>query len=124
MCENVGDSMRIGIMVREGPYQTESVDTAIQFVEAALKKGHDVKGIFLFMDGVYNSNKHVNPSGERNVVAMLSAVGEKVPVTACAACAQFRGMKKDSFTENVRLGGLGELVNLVKTCDRVVTFGG
>ncbi|MBU7013704.1 MAG: DsrE family protein [Theionarchaea archaeon] len=116
--------MNIGVMVLEGPYQTESVDTAIHFVEAALEKGHTVKGIFLFMDGVYNSNKRVNPSGERNVVAMLNAVGEKVPVTACAACAQFRAVKKDTVADNVRLGGLGELVSLVQTCDKIVTFGG
>ncbi|MBU6996133.1 MAG: DsrE family protein [Theionarchaea archaeon] len=116
--------MRIGVILLTGPYQTESADTAIHFVEAALKKGHTVKGVFLFMDGVYNSNRNVNPPGERNVVAILNAVGEKVPVTVCAACARFRGMKKDNLTENVRLGGLGELVNLVQSCDRIITFGG
>ena len=116
--------MKIGIMVVTGPYQVEASDTALKFVEAALKKGHSVEGIFLFMDGVYNINKNVNPSGERNIVEKLSELGEKVPITACSACGQFRGMKKDFLTAHVRLGGLGDLVKLMQECDRFITFGG
>jgi tRNA 2-thiouridine synthesizing protein D len=116
--------MKIGIMLVTGPYHHEASDTVVKFVEAALKKGHEVEGIFLFMDGVYNMNKYVKPSGERNVIEMLDNLGEKVPITACAACGQFRGMKKEFSAKNMELGGLGELVKLVQTCDRFVTFGG
>jgi len=116
--------MKIGIMLLTGPYQHESSDTMMKFAEAALQKGHTIEGIFLFMDGVYNMNKNANPSGERNLIEMLDEIGETVPVTACAACAQFRGMKKEFSAKNVRLGGLGDLVRLLQNCDRFITFGG
>lgn len=116
--------MKVGIMVVTGPYQVEASDTALKFAEAALKKGHSIEGVFLFMDGVYNINRNVNPSGERNIIEKLSKLGEKVPITACAACGQFRGMKKDFCAENMRMGGLGDLVKLIQKCDRFITFGG
>ena len=124
MRENVGDSMRIGIMLLTGPYQRESSDTIVHTVRAFLRKGHIVEGIFLFMDGVYNMNKHVNPSGERNIVELINRLGEKVPITACTACAQFRGMKKEFSTAHINLGGLGDLVRLMQKCDRFLVFGG
>ncbi|MBU7048366.1 MAG: DsrE family protein [Theionarchaea archaeon] len=124
MRESVGDSMRIGIMLLTGPYQCESSDTVVHVVEAFLRKDHIVEGIFLFMDGVYNMNKHVNPSGERNIVELMDRLGEKVPITACSACAQFRGMKKEFSSTNINLGGLGDLVRLMQKCDRFLVFGG
>ena len=116
--------MKIGIVLLTGPYQHEASDTVIHFVRAAIEKGHCVEGIFLFMDGVYNINRNVTPSGERNVIEMLNTLGEKVPITACAACGQFRGMKRENLAQTMQIGGLGDLVNLVQNCDRIVTFGG
>ncbi|MBU7030959.1 MAG: DsrE family protein [Theionarchaea archaeon] len=116
--------MKIGIVLVSGPYHHEAVDTVIHFTEAALQKGHTIEGIFLFMDGVYNINKYVKPTGERNVIEMLDSLGERVPITACAACGQFRGMKKEFSTKTMRLGGLGNLVTLAQTCDRVIMLGG
>jgi tRNA 2-thiouridine synthesizing protein D len=124
VCYIVGGYMKIGIMLVTGPYHREGTDTVIHFVRAALKKGHDIRGIFLFMDGVYNMNKNVKPTGERNVVKMLDEIGEKVPITVCAACGHFRGMKKEFSAQNMALGGLGELVQLTKECDRFLMFGG
>lgn len=122
MCEGV--NMKIGVMLLTGPYQYEASDSMVQFVEAAVKKGHEVVGIFLFMDGVYTMNKNVKPTGERNIVEMIDRLGEKIPVTACSACAQFRGMKKEFSSRNVKVGGLGDLMKIVRECDRFITFGG
>ena len=53
--------MKMGVMVLEGPYQHQAVDSAINFVKAALKRGHEIVGIFLYTDGVNNINKYINP---------------------------------------------------------------
>jgi sulfur relay protein TusD/DsrE len=116
--------MKIGIVLLSGPYHHEAVDTVIHFTEAALQKGHTIGGIFLFMDGVYNINKYVKPTGERNVIEMLDSLGKKIPITACAACGQFRGMKREFSMHHMKVGGLGTLVNLAQTCDRVIMLGG
>jgi DNA-binding transcriptional ArsR family regulator len=44
--------MKFGVMVLEGPYQHQAADSAYYFVRAALARGHQIVGIFLFADGV------------------------------------------------------------------------
>ncbi|NLF02679.1 MAG: sulfurtransferase TusD, partial [Anaerolineales bacterium] len=47
--------MKIGILVLEGPYQHEAADSAYHFAQAALARGHEISGIFLYTDGVNNA---------------------------------------------------------------------
>ena len=49
--------MKIGILVKEGPYNHQASDSAYKFAEAAIKKGHIVDAIFFYNDGVNNSTK-------------------------------------------------------------------
>jgi sulfur relay (sulfurtransferase) complex TusBCD TusD component (DsrE family) len=55
---------------------------------------------------------------------MLDSLREKVPIITCAACGQFRGMKREFSRKHMKLGGLGNLVSLAQTCDRVIMLGG
>ena len=116
--------MKIGVLVLEGPYQHEAPDTAYHFVKAALARGHEITGVFLYTDGVNNANRNVNPPGERNLAEMyaeLASLG--VEVVPCSACARFRGLGRDMLIEGVKLAGLGALVELLRQSDRFVTFG-
>ena len=116
--------MKIGVMVLEGPYQHQAVDSAHHFVEAALARGHDIVGIFLYTDGVNNANKYIKPPGERNISTRLDELGERgIEIVACTACAKFRGMRPGLNVEHVRLSGLGELAGFLREADRFVTFG-
>ena len=116
--------MRIGVMVLEGPYQHQAVDSAFRFVEAALARGHEITGIFLYTDGVNTANRFVKPAGERNLAQMYDELGEGgVEIVACSACAKFRGMRPDLAVDNVRLAGLGTLAEMIQNSDRFVTFG-
>ena len=47
-------SMKIGILLKEGPYNHQAADTAYQFAVAARKRGHEVSSVFLYNDGVIN----------------------------------------------------------------------
>ena len=116
--------MKIGVMVLEGPYQHQAVDSAYHFVQAARARGHEIVGLFLYTDGVNNANKYISPPGERNISQRLEALGvEGVPIVACTACSKFRGMRPDLKVEHIRLSGLGSLAEYLQAADRFVTFG-
>ena len=116
--------MKIGIMVLEGPYQHQAADSAYHFIQAALTRGHEIVGIFLYTDAVNNANKFIKPPGERNIAQRFDELGEQgIPVVACTACAKFRGNRPNLKTDHVQLSGLGALTQYLKQADRFVTFG-
>jgi len=116
--------MKMGVMVLEGPYQHQAVDSAINFIKAALKRGHEIVGVFLYTDGVNNINKYINPPGERNISKELSELGKNgIDIVACTACSKFRGLRPDLKVENVRQSGLGSLADYLRSADRFVSFG-
>jgi len=116
--------MKMAIMILEGPYQHQAVDSAYHFVKAAQARGHEIVGLFLYTDGVNNANKFIQPPGERNISQRLDDLGaEGLPIVACTACSKFRGMRPEIKVENVRLSGLGQLANFLQEADRMITFG-
>ena len=116
--------MKIGVMVLEGPYQHQAADSAYNFCQAALARGHEIVGIFLYTDGVNNANKFIKPPGERNIAARFDDLGKQgIEIIACTACSKFRGLRPNLKVENVRLSGLGSLAQYLQTADRFVTFG-
>ena len=116
--------MKIGVMVLEGPYQHQAADSAYKFVQAALARGHEIIGIFLYTDGVNNANQFIKPPGERNISQRFNELGEQgIEIVACTACAKFRGLRPNLKVEHVRLSGLGSLSEYLREADRFVTFG-
>ena len=116
--------MKIGVMVLEGPYQHQAADSAYKFVQAALARGHEIVGIFLYTDGVNNANQFIKPPGERNIAQRFNELGEQgIEIVACTACAKFRGMRPNLKVEHVQLSGLGSLSEYLRKADRYVTFG-
>jgi tRNA 2-thiouridine synthesizing protein D len=116
--------MKIGVMILEGPYQHQAADSAYNFIRAALARGHEIIGVFLYTDGVNNINQFIKPPGERNIAQRFNELGEGgIDVVACTACAKFRGMRPNLAVEHVRLSGLGSLSEYLRTADRFVTFG-
>jgi len=116
--------MKIGVMVLEGPYQHQAADSAYYFAKAALARGHEIIGIFLYTDAVNNINQFISPPGERNIAKRFDELGAAgIDVVACTACAKFRGLRPNLKVENTRLSGLGSLADFLKQADRFVTFG-
>ena len=116
--------MRLGVLLLDSPYQTQDVDSCIHFVEAALRKGHEVVGVFLLMDGLYALNSKIMAPGDRNLAEEMEALASRVRVVGCGTCARFRGVVKADLIKGASLGGLGDLVEIVEASDRFVTFGG
>jgi tRNA 2-thiouridine synthesizing protein D len=116
--------MKLGILLTEGPFQTQHHETAAEIARAALQKEHEVE-IFLFLDGVYNALKtHDMPYLERQPKDRFKevlALGGKI--IACGVCVSARGLEggKD-FIEGVKVAGLPQLSEQIDWADRLVSL--
>jgi tRNA 2-thiouridine synthesizing protein D len=129
--------MKFGILVTEGPYNHQASDSALQFVRAALEKGHEIMRVFFYNDGVNNGTRYTTPpQDDRNIVDSWSEIAEKhgVDLVICVAAAQRRGIVDEgeqqrngkdgnNIAPGFRISGLGQFVEAGIECDRVVTFG-
>ncbi len=118
--------MKFGIMINEGPYTHQASDTAYQFVQAAIKKGHEIYRVFFYHDGVNNATRLTEPpQDDRNVVALWSKLAEEhgIDLVVCVAAALRRGINDDNLASGFRISGLGQLVEAGIQADRLVVFG-
>jgi tRNA 2-thiouridine synthesizing protein D len=118
--------MKFAILINEGPYQHQATDSAYLFCKAALEKGHEIRRVFFYHDGVNNSSSLTEPpQDDRNIVARWSKLAEehKLDLVVCVAAALRRGIKDDNLAPGFRISGLGQLVEAGIEADRLVTFG-
>lgn len=119
------EAMKIGILLKEGPYNHQAADTAYHFVTAAMKKGHQVLAVFMYNDGVLNVSKHADPpQDDRDLFKQWSELGKQgVEILVCIAASKRRGIDEDVLMENCTITGLGVLTDIALEADRLVTFG-
>ncbi len=129
--------MKYTVMINEGPYQHQSSDTALQFVRAALEKGHEIFRVFFYHDGVNNGTRlSVPPADDRLLQKEWSELGIKhgLDLVICIAAAQRRGLMDeseakrqgldaDNIIEGFRISGLGQLIEGGIQSDRTIVFG-
>ena len=122
--------MKIGVQIKDGPYNHQAADTAYHFIQAARKRGHEVFAVFFYHDGVYNITKFSEPpNDDRHIAKRWSELGkEGVTIYACIAAAKRRGITnsqagEDLIMEHTEITGLGQLTDMAITADRLVTFG-
>ncbi|MDH4262236.1 MAG: sulfurtransferase complex subunit TusD [Spirochaetia bacterium] len=117
--------MKFGILVLDGPYNHEAGDSAYNFIAAAMNKGHEISGVFFYNDGVLNATKLMDPpTDDRNIVKRWSELGAKgVDIVVCIAAGKRRGIVDSNLAPNIRISGLGQLVDMTLNADRMITFG-
>ena len=129
--------MKLGILINEGPYQHQASDTALQYVKAAIEKGHEIYRVFFYNDGVNNATRFASPpQDDRNISKELSALAKThdIDLVVCVAAAQRRWIldkgeaernvkDSDNIEEGFRISGLGQLVEAGIQADRLITFG-
>jgi tRNA 2-thiouridine synthesizing protein D len=114
--------LKLGILINEGPYQHQASDTALQYVKAAIEKGHEIYRVFFYNDGVNNATRLATPPQD------------DIDLVVCVAAAQRRGIldkgeaerngkDSDNIEEGFRISGLGQLVEAGIQSDRLITFG-
>ena len=117
--------MILSILIQEGPYTHEASDSAYHFVQAALAKGHAIRGIFFYDDGVYNATKLMTPpTDDRHISKRWSELGATgIDMIVCVAAAKRRGITDEVLMPNIHISGLGQLASMIEESDRLVTFG-
>jgi tRNA 2-thiouridine synthesizing protein D len=115
---------KIGILLTEGPWQTENYEIFARLAEAALDKGHEVEA-FWYLDGVYNAIKHQKfPEDVPLPVERMQKVIEKGgKIIACGICVNGRGLEGGKeFTEGVKVGGLPDMADMVSDSDTFIAL--
>jgi len=117
---------KIGMLLTEGPWQTENYKVFTKIADAALDKGHEVQAFF-YLDGIYNPIKHQKFPGttEENLpVSGIKKVVEKgAKIICCGICVNGRGLEGGKeFIEGVKVGGLPDFADIMGECDTLVTL--
>ena len=118
--------MKFAVSINEGPYQHQASDSAYLFCKAALAKGHEIRRVFFYNEGVNNASSLTEPpQDDRNIVARWSKLAEehKLDLVVCVAAALRRGIRDENLAAGFRISGLGQLVEAGIEADRLVTFG-
>ncbi|GAB4315148.1 MAG: hypothetical protein Kow0069_16850 [Promethearchaeota archaeon] len=118
--------MKFTLVLCTEPYKHQALDTLLNLAEAILKKGHEIRGIFLFGSGVYALRRDVNAGKDvRNLAERLERFSRdnSVPVVGCSTWVALSGIKPDEFLEGASEEGLGELSTWAAESDRLVVFG-
>jgi len=118
---------KLAVLVTTSPYNNLSV-TALDYIEAALKSGVKLVGVFFYQDGVMHANKNNQiASDEFQAIQHWQRLKQsyKLPLHLCITAAEKRGMSDENL-DNIHsiftVSGLGELVELSSMADRVVQF--
>lgn len=116
----------MGILLTEGPWQTQNWKIAEEIALAALEKGHKVK-IFYYLDGVYNAIKHQRFPGTKEENLPISGVKRIVEkggeIVACGICVNARGLENGKdYIDGVRVGGLPDFADIMGEADRLITL--
>ncbi|CAM3970453.1 sulfurtransferase complex subunit TusD [Vreelandella rituensis] len=128
--------MRYALLVMGAPYSHQAAHSALRFAQAIIRKGHHLDTVFFYHDGVHNASILMSPPQDelhmRNAWAELhEAHGTRLEV--CIAAALRRGLldaseaKRHAKTAHsveapFELTGLGQLLELQRQSDRLVTF--
>ncbi|WP_286267309.1 sulfurtransferase complex subunit TusD [Thalassotalea atypica] len=114
-------------VVVTSPAHANRTATAVAFVRELLQSPHELIGVFFYQDGVTNANLLTSiPADEYQAPAQWRALNKehKLNLHLCITAAEKRGMTDDAAQNNICgdfiISGLGELVELTNSCDRVI----
>lgn len=126
--------MQFAILITSPPLHRGS-DTAFQFVQTALNKGHLIKRIFFYRDGVYHGSRLLyleNPT----LMTRWQTLAEKhaLELILCSASAARRGIMgssqanyfdkdTDNLADAFQIASLTLWFEAVNTAKRVMVFG-
>ena len=127
--------MKISVVI-QGPPQSQSCATALEYTKAIIESENEVYRVFFHQDGVLAGNS-VNeaPNDEPRIGELWSelAAKHKLEMIVCSTSAARRGIldkaqakqrgAKSNLLPNFVLGGLGLLMEAIFESDKTITFG-
>lgn len=129
--------MIFSVHVLAPPYRHQSNQAALNFCQAVLRQGHQLKRVFFSGDGVLTASRlGVPPQDEINLYQewLKLHTDHQVELVVCISACLRRGMVNGSEAERYQLpaanlderfviAGLGQLVDAALESDRLLTFG-
>jgi len=113
------------LSLHASPWSKQSVVTACQFAQTAIRRGNKVKAIFLYQDAVLNADSKLDiSSDELNGHEYLIKLHEEfgVPLLLCVTAAAKRGLENTDCHPAFRVAGLAEFAELSTESDKLVQF--
>ncbi len=129
--------MRYAILLLGAPYSCQASHSALRLARAVVERGHHLETVFFYHDGVQNAARlAAPPQDEPHLVDAWATLHSEhgTSLQVCIAAALRRGLldareaarhgkQGHSVEPPFELTGLGQLVDLGLSCDRLVTFG-
>jgi tRNA 2-thiouridine synthesizing protein D len=129
--------MKYAIQINASPNDSNVAYSAYQFIQAALKKEHEVLRVFFYQEGIYHAFKYSTPPDDELQMTKKwtqLATEQEVDLVVCISAAQRRGLLCDDeakrqgkldndLAEGFRISGLGQLVESILLADRFIEFG-
>ncbi len=113
---------KISVVLKAEPYSDETAYTGLKFAKTALAEGHEVD-MFLLQGAIFVALKKQDPS---HLVNHYKLLGEIIDgggrVLCCGSCTKARGVTKEMLHEEVGIGTMPMLVEIVTNSERVVNF--
>lgn len=126
--------LTFGLFVSASPLHSGS-QTAFEFLQAALAKGHVIKQVFFYGDGVHHGNRLIHTENPE-LISRWQHVADRhaIPLLLCSASAARRGIMDKAQahyflkdTDNIATGfaiaGLAQWFAVAPTIDRILMFG-
>lgn len=124
------------VMVHSDSYANQSSRSALKYAEAVVCRGHILKAVFFYQDGVYHANAlTVIPPDELDTREGFKTLNRKhrVPLLLCVTAAEKRGIineqqaTAESLTQfNIdhafTVAGLAEMAAIAADTDYIVQF--
>ncbi len=125
------------IVVTSPPLDSQGAYSAYRFIDAAIKTGHTVSGVFFYQAGVLNGSFFQSVlSDELDLAKKWQSLGEQfeIPLQVCVTAANRRGiLSSEDVRENKDFAdfnlkppfisvGLGELITQINQADRTIQF--
>lgn len=132
----MSSSLTYTLLVNEPIYGSQSAKNAYQFALAVIERGHQLKSVFFYQEGVSNGSALTVPANDEFDLAgawQKLASQHEVRLETCVAAALRRGVVSEdeanqhqldshNLAEGFEQAGLGSLAEAMLTHDRVVQF--
>lgn len=115
------------VIVNDSPMRSHASLTALRFCRAATNRGHTVRQVFFYLDGVYQQlDVSVRETDEPELLARWQdyAITSKAELVVCAAASHRRVPSQLPAAAPFREGSLVEMLALSTRVDRMISFGG
>ncbi|MCB1679948.1 MAG: sulfurtransferase complex subunit TusD [Halioglobus sp.] len=130
--------MIYSLLVLSSPASGHGARHAVQFARSALQRGHTIDRVFFLDDGTFaGSAAAVFPQDEASPLQCWVELSERhaLELILCVSSALKRGLLDAGEAQRHErcgptihpafvISGLGQLVDAMTHCDRLVTFGG